>query len=311
MATEALQFGLLADSQAQLTDLAQLVEACGHRVAVSLQALSGALQVELPEVDAWVVRLNLQEDSALAFVERLESQDVPVIYDDIESYGKLGLNERVNRFSAKLQVCAGAGGKDEGRRAEEIWVLAASTGGPEAVATFFRHLPDELDGVAFIYVQHINPEISISLKKALLLNTRWQVVTCERSRVLRERSIYVVPPDNQVEIYDSGVIAPNSTAWLGAYRPSADQVMARVARKFAARSGAIVFSGMGDDGSKSCTYMRRLGGVIWAQLPDTCAVDSMPVSAIKTGMVSYQGSPERLAKQFVYGRHMPPKAANR
>lgn len=310
MAAETLTFGVLADSQAQLNDLVSLVEATGHRVAIAKMASVRNLLAELPAVDAWVVRLNLQQDSALAIVEHLESSDCPVIYDDMECYGNLGGHDRAKRFATKLQLCTGVAKPEEGAKAQEVWVLAASTGGPEAVTRFLKALSPELEGVAFVYAQHINAEISLSLQKALLLSTQWSVVTCERSRVLREKSIYVVPPDNQVDIYDSGVIAPNSLAWLGPYRPSADQVMARLARYYGNRAGAIVFSGMGDDGSKSCSYMRRSGGMVWAQSPGTCAVDSMPVSAIATGEVSYQGSPENLARQFVYRRQIPPKAIN-
>lgn len=311
MAAETLKFGVMADSQTQLNDLVLLVESAGHQVAVRLVAVSASLKVPLPAVDAWVARLDLQRDGAVAFVERLESTGSPVIYDEIVLFtGGLGVNERAKRFAAKLQLCVGEGVTPEEKKADEVWVLAASTGGPEAVVQFFKALPDNLCGVAFVYVQHINPEISASLQKALLLSTRWRVLTCERSRMLREKSVYVVPPENQIEVYDNGMIAPASASWLGAYKPSADQVMARVARQYGSRSGAIVFSGMGDDGAKSCTYMRRSGGVIWAQSPETCAVDSMPVSAIKTGVVSYQGSPEKLAQQFVYGRQVKPSAVN-
>lgn len=310
MSVEALKFGLLAETTAQLNDLVALVEQSGHEVTVAVKAATGVLD-DPPSVDAWVVRLDLQHDKSLVLVEKLESLDIPIIYDDIESYGALGASERVNRFAGKIQLCAGTGSQttDSGEKAQEIWVLAASTGGPEAVTLFLKNLPGDINGVAFIYVQHINPEISETLVKALVRCTSWAVLRCERSRTLMEKSIYVVPPEHQVDIHNSGVIAPSAAPWAGAYQPSADQVMARVARNFGKRAGAIVFSGMGDDGTRSCKFMKGCGGVIWAQSPLTCTVDSMPVSAIKTGMVSYQGSPENLARQFVYGRHLPKTAS--
>lgn len=303
---QALKFGLLAETAAQLDDLTLLVKQAGHEIAFSIRANSASEELSCAAgAEAWVVRLNLQNDKALVLVEQLESFNLPVIYDDIESYAELGLGERVNRFAAKLQLCAGTTTPPQGStKAAEIWVLAASTGGPEAVTSFLKTLPTTVSGVAFVYVQHINPEISATLQRALVRNTTWTVLNCNRSQQLMEKCIYVVPPDHQVDIHSTGVISPLADTWLGRYSPSADQVMARVARNYGKNGGAIIFSGMGDDGSRSCGYMHGSGGIIWAQSPLTCAVDSMPCSAIKTGHVSYQGSPENLAHHFMYGRHI-------
>jgi len=305
---EALKFGLLAETNAQLTDLAELVRGSGHEVVHAMQASTGILD-HIPKVEAWVVRLDLQLEKSTLLIETLENLDVPIIYDAVEKYSELGQAERIKRFAAKIQLCAGSKEASiEGiAKAQEVWVLAASTGGPEAVCLFLRTLPPQLAGVAFIYVQHINPEISATLQKALMRSTTFTVLSCERSRPLCEKCVYIVPPEHQVDVHSSGIIAPTSEAWLGRYQPSADQMIAKVARNFRKRCGAIVFSGMGDDGAGSCGYLRGSGGVVWAQSPLTCTVDSMPVAAIKSGTVTYQGSPENLARQFVYGRHIPTK----
>jgi len=301
---QALKFGLLAETAAQLDDLVQLVNQTGHEVALALKASSGCLE-NVAEVEAWVARLDLQHEKSITLMEELEAFDVPVIYDDIESYSALGQAERVSRFASKIQLCTGTGAQSgEVAKADEVWVLAGSTGGPEAVGLFLKALPENITGVAFIYVQHINAEISATLQRALLLSTSWAVLSCDRAQPLLEKCIYIVSPSHQVDIHNTGVIAPVAETWVGLYQPSADQVIAKVARNFGKRSGVIVFSGMGDDGAQSCSYMRGSGGVVWAQSPDTCAVDSMPVSAIKTGAVTYQGPPETLARQFVHGRHL-------
>jgi len=306
LTVQALTFGLLAETSAQLEDLTDLVKRSGHDIALSIKASSGCLD-KVRNVDAWVVRLDLQHDKSEHLMEILESFDVPVIYDDIESYNELGVIERVTRFSSKIQLCAGTSAPQGLSKPREIWVLAASTGGPEAVGRFLKHIPEHMDGVAFLYVQHINPEITRTLQKALLRNTCWAVLECERSQTMVEKCIYLVSPAHQIDLYETRVIAPIPDRWAGKYQPSADQVMAKVARRFGKNSGAIIFSGMGNDGSSSCHYMKGCGGLIWAQSPSSCAVDSMPVSALGTGAVSYLGSPEQLARQFAERRH--PKAA--
>lgn len=305
MTVQALKFGLLAETAPQLQDLAQLVRQSGHDAAYSVKAAAAKNLLNI-EVEAWLVCLDLSNDSSLSLLEQLESTNLPVIYDDLESHAIIGLSERVQRFTAKLQLCTGTTEPPPGaKKAKEIWVLAASTGGPEAVTRFLKTLPAKVESVALVYVQHINPEISATLQRALVRNTTWAVLNCNRSQTLMEKCVYVVPPDHQVDFSSTGVIAPLAERWAGRYSPSADQVIARVARNFGKSCGAIIFSGMGDDGSRSCEYMRGSGGTIWAQSPLTCTVDSMPVCAMKTGHVTYQGSPENLAHQFVYGRHLP------
>ena len=78
-----------------------------------------------------------------------------------------------------------------------------------------------------------------------------------------------------------------------------DQVMIKVAHIYGENSGAIIFSGMGNDGTKGSQYMKHSGGQVWAQSPDSCMIDSMPTSALKTGCITVQGTPKELAKKFV------------
>ena len=305
MAVKALNVGLVADASMQLADLESLIQRSGHKVAVAFLATSSQLdhlsdETDAGLVDAWVVRLDLQADLGQLFVEKLDSLAVPVIYDDLENPINMDQDERVRRFSSKINMCIGAGVSStlDGSRAREVWVLVASTGGVEAVAEFLRALPKSIPGVAFLYVQHIDANISESLKKAVVKNTQWRVFSAENSHMLCEGCIYIVSPDNQFDLSSTGVLTPVGEDWVGPFKPSADQVIAKVARIYGKSSGAIVFSGMGDDGAKSCYYMKHSGGEIWTQSAETCAVDSMPLSAEATGCVSYSAAATQLAVQF-------------
>src|SRR5690606_21365580 len=106
-------------------------------------------------------------------------------------------------------------------------------------------------------------------------------------------------PQHQVELLEGGVLSPLPEPWGGRYRPSIDQVIAKVARIYRDRCGVIVFTGMGDDGANSCTMMHHRGGQIWIQTAASCAIDSMPVSVEKKGCVHFSAAPAELAQQFV------------
>ncbi len=294
----ALKLGLLADSSIQLSNLKSIVTSAQYTIAAELLTRSENLN-NLPDVDIWVVRTDGEESDA--FLEYLDSLEVPVIFDEADSYSSLNMEERARRFSKKIEASAQKPPEsiENLQQAKEVWVLAASAGGPEAVIDFIHHIPDELSGIAFVYAQHIDSKMAVSLRKTLSRHTTWPVLYSAQSHIIYEKCFYMIAPDNQIEFDRSGRLNPLNSPWCGPYSPSIDEVTAKVALRYGKYSGVIVFSGMGDDGAKACKLVKRTGGKVWAQSPESCAIDSMPSEAIKTQSVSYIGTPEMLAKHFV------------
>ena len=169
-----------------------------------------------------------------------------------------------------------------------------------AVAQFLTGIPDDLESVAFLYVQHIEHQALESLRKIVNRHCGWHVEHTDEARVIREKTVYLVSPRYQIELLEGGVLSPlPEQAWGGRYRPSIDQVIAKVARVYRDRGGAIVFTGMGDDGARSCTMLHHRGGTVWTQTAASCTIDSMPVSVEKKGCVQFSAAPAELARQFV------------
>ncbi|MEC8429076.1 MAG: chemotaxis protein CheB, partial [Pseudomonadota bacterium] len=63
--------------------------------------------------------------------------------------------------------------------------------------------------------------------------------------------------------------------------------------------GAIVFTGMADDGTAGARLIHQNGGQVWVQSPSSCTISSMPDEALNTGVVSVIASPEGLAARLV------------
>ncbi len=306
-----MAIGLVAESPQDIHALGRIVKDAGHRVAGAVNAALPMPDV-LPQAAAWLVRLDACYDNAQDLLESLDSQAIPVIYDDSDSSesGNIGADhaERSRRIAGKLKQLAGRQERERsGKRAREVWVIAASAGGPDAVTEFLRAIPRIPDEVALLYVQHIGCDISATLKRVIDNNSRWSVYSTDEFCVLEENTLYIVSPRCAMDLSGDGSIQPNGQPWQGPYSPSIDQVMAKVARQYGARSGAIIFSGMGDDGKRSCAFMQRLGGQIWAQEPSTCTIDSMPQCAIDSQCVSFIGSPQALAQRFIEQR-LPPQS---
>lgn len=300
----ALNLGLIADSSIQLTNLEAIVESAGYQAVVSVLSRSDSFN-SLPNVDLWVVRIDVQDARSQHIVEALDALDVPTIYDDASVYSSLNIEEKAKRFSKKIEACVKKrmDAPLNFAKAQQVWVLAASAGGPEAVIKFASLLPDNLNGVALIYAQHIDGAQVKNLGLSLGRKTCWNIRFCDESQPLLEKSIYVLSPCTQISFDDLGFLTPLDSAWAGQYQPSIDQVLAKVASKYGKQCGAIVFSGMGDDGSKTCRLVTHAGGEVWVQSPESCAIDSMPSEVLETQCVSYSGTPEQLAQHFIQ-RHL-------
>ena len=64
---------------------------------------------------------------------------------------------------------------------------------------------------------------------------------------------------------------------------------------FAPQCGAIIFSGMGEDGVQACGRMRSKGMQVWTQSAESAACATMPQAVLHAGYSNREGSPEELA----------------
>lgn len=201
-----------------------------------------------------------------------------------------------------------------------VCVLAASMGGPEAVKRFLDSVPVTLP-VAFVLVQHIDPNMQAVLPRVLGRHNAWKFDTEKNFSIqklddelrilpnlhLTKGHILVVPALRQIDFGDCGEVfahAPIDSEtekykpWPGQYQPSINDVMRRAAEAFRSRLITIVFSGMGDDGSAAVSAVQETRGVIWAQSSGSCVCASQPDNVRASGQVSFNGTPEVLAEHL-------------
>jgi len=178
-----------------------------------------------------------------------------------------------------------------------VWVLGASLGGPQAVRQFLAAISPDLP-VAFILAQHIGANHINLLAEQLNRVTPFTVLPGRNGHRLHHHEVILTPADKQISFTADGFIALKPSPPAAVYSPSIDLVMTEVAKKFGAKAGTIIFSGMGDDGARGCEAIAENGGIVWAQDIASCVVSSMPDQARKTGKVSYSANPEQLARHL-------------
>ncbi len=241
------------------------------------------------ELEFPVDELSQITQELLAQNEELAAEIAQEKQQSLENEPTLELDDTEQLQAAQISNAA------DGDRADNVWVLGASIGGPEAVKRFLARIPVELP-VAFVLAQHLGEGFVSLLATQLDRISCFKVKEAQAGDVLKHGEVIVVPIEQRMILDEQGQVKFLDEKWKGHYKPSIDSVIKDVCTSYKERAGVIIFSGMGADGVlASQKFAEQYQGNIWAQNSDTCVVSSMPDSVRKANLVSYSGSPEALA----------------
>lgn len=174
-------------------------------------------------------------------------------------------------------------------------VLGASIGGPKAVSGFLGALAGDLP-VTFLLAQHIGSSYRHLLAEQLNRCSSWTVSLLQDEHQMLPGQVWLVPPDQQIALLPKGKIRLRDQRWDSAYRPCISSVLNLVAQTYGTRSGAIMFSGLGSDGSAGCVTISQHGGFVWTQESKSCVNPKLPEAVSNRNRVEYSGTPEELAE---------------
>jgi len=317
--------GVISDCALQRHVLQNALIRYGLNVAVICDPsmLEDQQQERVELVDCWLLELDDEDFESVALDHLIDQAEVPVLFglgkappkndenyiswerrlfDKLEEH--LGSVEIMESEASLLALdINGVATKEHDEPtiqrpvAKEVWVLAASLGGPAAVKEFLDEMPADIP-VSFLYAQHIDAHFSHVLTKVLGRHSHLDLKPIEQGACLRESEVSVVPVDNEVVFNEDGVTIQKN-AWDGPYGPSIDHLLANLLRSYGARCHVIVFSGMGNDGALLAPRMQREGCAVWTQTPESCANGSMPQSIIDLECTELTATPKVLAQTLI------------
>ena len=331
MTRQAARIAVIADTSLQRHVLQQTLLGCGYQVVLNSDpARLRAADLQTCETDLWLVDLAQPDDVPL--LDSLLEQAAPVLFGEGRApernsehfprwerrlFGKLKrlVGDPSDAVGPSLQALLGqapqparialptalAAHPAHGEPATQVWLLAASLGGPQAVKAFLDALPAGLP-VGFLYAQHIDARFEASLPQAVGRHSEWPVRLVDDGQALCNGEVRVVPVARELGFDEQGRLSVGERPWPEPYSPSIDQMLLNLARQFGARCGVIAFSGMGSDGSAAAAYVRRQGGTIWTQRADSCVCSSLPDSLRAGAPDAFSGDPQELAQALV--RHL-------
>lgn len=188
-------------------------------------------------------------------------------------------------------------GKNILEEPDYIIAIGASAGGLEAIHEFFDNMTDP-GNYSFVVIQHLSPDYKSLLVELVSKHTRMKVLEAEHNVVLQKRCVYIIP-NNKVMTIKQGKVQLVQKAVEKAPNTAVDTFLHSLARDKGQRAIAVILSGTGSDGTRGVEAIKKAGGIVLVQSPDTARFDGMPNSAINGGSVDLVLPPSAMPAEIV------------
>jgi len=161
----------------------------------------------------------------------------------------------------------------------ELVIIGGSAGSLQVIIELIRNLDSDL-GFSIILVVHRKAQ-SVSILPSLLQQySKIEVLEIEDKTELEINKIYIAPADYHLLFDDKKNVSLDRSEKLHFSRPSIDVSFSSASEVFEEGVVAILLSGANSDGVEGLQHVKKKGGKVWIQNPETAQVDYMPRQAL-------------------------------
>jgi two-component system chemotaxis response regulator CheB len=198
----------------------------------------------------------------------------------------------------------------------DILVIAASTGGPNALLQILPQFPVDFP-VPILIVQHMPPVFTEHFARNLAEKSKMPVEEGKAGRRLEGGRAWVAPGNYHMAVRMDGAVPClhiNQAPPENSCRPAADVLFRSAAGLYGPHTLGVVLTGMGQDGLRGCEEIAEAGGQIIVQDEATSVVWGMPSYVAQAGLadavVPIDHMSSEIAKRVAKWRlALPPTAA--
>jgi len=183
--------------------------------------------------------------------------------------------------------------------------IGASAGGLEALGLFFNNVPKSC-GMAFVVIQHLDPDHVGILPELLQRATDMKVFQVTDNLQVQANQVYVIPPNKTMSILN-GHLHLFEPVELRGLRLPIDHFFRSLAIDQQEKSIGIILSGMGSDGSLGVKAIKENNGTVAVQDPLTAKFDGMPQSVVSAVVVDIMAAPNELPAKLISFLKVSPK----
>ncbi len=174
--------------------------------------------------------------------------------------------------------------------------IGASAGGLEAFSELLKNLPTDT-GMAFVLIQHLNPDHQSLLSEILARTTLLPVSEVTDDIAVEPNQVYIIPPNTKMILSQGNLRLTPREKIQGKYMPI-DFFFRSLALEWGSKAIAVVLSGLDGDGALGLEAVKAAGGITFAQDSATSKFEGMPHSAIATGCVDFVLPPAGIAQEL-------------
>ncbi|CAO4166270.1 Protein-glutamate methylesterase/protein-glutamine glutaminase [Methylorubrum populi] len=168
----------------------------------------------------------------------------------------------------------------ETQAAPSVLAVAASTGGPPALAKMIGGLTAEFP-LPVLLVQHMGAAFMDGFASWLDGVVPLSVVVARDGQTMQAGHVYVAPGDRHLELGPHGMLRVSDAAPVGGQRPAATVLFRSVARQAGPQGIGVLLTGMGEDGAQGLLDMRKAGAATVAEHESSAVVYGMPAAAVR------------------------------
>ncbi len=168
----------------------------------------------------------------------------------------------------------------------EAIVIGVSAGGMDALRAIIPNLPETLK-VPIIIVQHLHPHSDNFLIRDLGRKTEYAVSQVDEKEVVLPGHIYFAPANYHLLIEHNRTFSLSVCDSVSYSRPSIDVLFETAAEVYQDKLVGVILTGANKDGSEGVRKIKRFGGTVIVQDPETAEADMMPKSAIQTTNIDF------------------------
>lgn len=181
----------------------------------------------------------------------------------------------------------------------KIVVIGASTGGPQAIMSILKGLPENLP-VPMVAVQHISPGFIGGFVDWLNRECAVRAVVAKDGENPKPGYIYFPSDDCHLGLGQNGSLRLGRSLPVNGHRPSIDHLMRTAAFSYGANAIGVLLTGMGCDGVEGMKAIKQAGGKTLAQDEASSVIFGMPKEAIAAGAVDKVAGIDDLSAEIIH-----------